>query len=231
MNRHRSGNLVAIPVIALLNVIAFFYQISMPLSFTKYWALVPARFTDALTDFGHLGHEIATLFTYQFLHGGLDHLLSNMILFVLLGRVVEREFGNMRFWAYYLASGVVGALGFYIFNAGQPFPLVGASGAISGVMGAFLILLIRRRVPFDILTLLGGIYIGFWLWDQVISSVVSVVSTTGDPVAYLAHLFGFICGAILTWRYCRRTPGGSTPFTLSPPQERNPWDDNDRNGN
>lgn len=96
-------------------------------------------------------------------------------------------------------------------------------------MGAFLILLIRRRVPFDLLTVLGGIYIGFWLWDQVISSVVSVVSTTGDPVAYLAHLFGFICGAVLTWRYCRRKP--STPFTLSPPQERNPWDDDDRNGN
>jgi membrane associated rhomboid family serine protease len=218
MSNQRSRNLIAIPTLVLLNVVAFFLQVSAGVGFSKYWALIPVRFTDGLFNFSHLAHELITLFTYQFLHGGLDHLFMNMLLLVLLGRVVEREFGNLRFFAYYLASGVVGALGFYAFNATEMAVLVGASGAISGIMGAFFVLLIRRRVP-----------IAFWLWDQVISSVISVVGTTNDPVAYLAHLFGFICGAILTWRYCRRANVNfSTPFTLTPSDPPSPWDATDK---
>jgi membrane associated rhomboid family serine protease len=139
-----------------------------------------------------------TLLTYQFLHGGILHLLFNMLFLWVFGDNVEDAMGHVRFLVFYLLSGVAGGLAHAFFTSNSSLPLVGASGAIAGVIAAYLMLHPRVRVwvlAFRILPLRlpAAVVLGVWaLWQ-----VVMVVATTSDGTAWWAHVGGMTAGAVL----------------------------------
>ncbi len=149
--------------------------------------------------------EPLTLITYQFLHGSWMHLLSNMLILWILADNVEDAFGHGSFLVFYLVCGVVAGLVHAVFAPGSPAPLVGASGAIAGVMGSYLLMYPRARIlllfslifPFRVP---AYIFLGLWLVMQFLSLG---VPQGGQAVAYWAHIGGFVAGVVLTFIWPR----------------------------
>jgi membrane associated rhomboid family serine protease len=142
--------------------------------------------------------EWATLITYQFLHGGVLHLLSNMLFLWVFGDNVEDAMGHLKFLAFYLLCGVAGGLAHAAFLPSSQLPLVGASGAVAGVIAAYLMLHPRVRVwvlAFRILPLRvpAAWVLGFW----VVTQFVMLVLAPNDGVAWWAHIGGMVAGAVL----------------------------------
>lgn len=142
--------------------------------------------------------EWMTLVTYQFLHGGILHLLSNMLFLWVFGDNVEDALGHLKFLAFYLLCGVAGGLAHAALMSSSQLPLIGASGAVSGVIAAYLMLHPRVRVwvlAFRILPLRvpAAWLLGFW----VVSQLAMAVLAPTDEVAWWAHIGGLAAGAIL----------------------------------
>ena len=141
-----------------------------------------------------------TMLTSMFMHGGIMHLLGNMWFLWIFGDNIENDLGPVRYLAFYLLCGVFASLGHVIPNIDSEIPSLGASGAISGVMGAYLLLHPSRRVTvlmFRIVTQVPGfVAVGLWFLFQIISSV-AAMSSTGSGVAYGAHIGGFVAGFVL----------------------------------
>jgi membrane associated rhomboid family serine protease len=163
----------------------------------------------------------------MFLHGGWLHLLGNMLFLWVFGNNVEDRLGRLRFIAFYLLCGYVAAYGFALANANSPVPLVGASGAIAGVLGAYIVLYPRARVwslvPiffFIPLRLPAWLVLGTWFVLQWIYSRGFAVSE-GGAVAYLAHVLGFVTGVLLALplRRHRPPPPPQWPARQWPPPE------------
>ncbi|MFQ6074489.1 MAG: rhomboid family intramembrane serine protease [Candidatus Bathyarchaeia archaeon] len=161
------------------------------------------------------GHPRAlyTLFTSMFLHGGPVHLIGNMLYLYIFGDNVEDAFGHKRYFLFYLISGIVASLahvGTLLTSAASlDVPTIGASGAISGVLGAYLVLYPRARVL--TLLLLGWIYIvpipavlllGFWFIFQLLYGMLELEIGVASGIAYWAHIGGFMAGLLfgLAWR-------------------------------
>ena len=147
-----------------------------------------------------------------FLHGSWLHLLGNMLFLWVFGNNVEDRFGRIRFLLFYLFCGYVSAYGYALANAESTLPLIGASGAVSGVLGAYLVLYPRARVwslvPilfFIPLRLPAWLVLGLWFVLQWVYSVGYGVSE-GGAVAYLAHVFGFVAGMLVAVPFLRRRP-------------------------
>jgi rhomboid family protein len=147
-----------------------------------------------------------SVLTAMFLHGGWAHLLGNMLFLLVFGNNVEDRLGRVRFLLFYLACGYAATYGFSLFFAGSDSPLVGASGAIAGVLGAYLVLFPRARV-WSLLTFLfflpvrlpAWLVLGSWFVLQYLYTRGAGLSeATGT--AYLAHVIGFVVGALLVWR-------------------------------
>ena len=144
-----------------------------------------------------------TIFTSMFLHGGWMHLIGNMLYLWVFGNNVEDAMGHARFILFYLSCGLLAALTQAVFNPASEIPMIGASGAISGVLGAYLLLHPRARIlviiPIGILIYSPWIaaywVLGFWFVLQLVNSVTSTSDTGG--VAYGAHLGGFVAGMVL----------------------------------
>jgi membrane associated rhomboid family serine protease len=139
----------------------------------------------------------------MFLHGGWLHLLGNMLFLWVFGNNVEDRLGGLRFTLFYLFCGYVAAYGFALVNADSSQPLIGASGAVSGVLGAYLVLYPRARVwslvPFLLflpLRLPAWLVLGLWFLLQWVYSAGYAVSQAGS-VAYVAHVVGFVLGVVL----------------------------------
>ncbi len=177
------------------------------------WALgvVPIRF---LRDFGV--DQVLTIFSSMFLHGGWFHLLSNMWALYLFGDNVEDRMGHLRYLVFYLLTGAVASLTHIFFNPTSHIPTVGASGAISGVLGAYLVLFPTARV----VALMPGfflpwfvevpalIYLGMWFLSQLFNGLFAlaapdVIGTYGG-VAWWAHVGGFVAGLLLVKLFERR---------------------------
>ncbi|MDA0306915.1 MAG: rhomboid family intramembrane serine protease [Proteobacteria bacterium] len=141
-----------------------------------------------------------TLVTSMFLHGGFMHLLGNMLFLWVLGDNVEDAMGHKRFLIFYLLAGVIAALAHAITEPGSQVPMVGASGAISGVIGAYLMLhpkaRIKTLVGYFILSLPAWVVLGFWIGLQVLSAATDT-GGAGGGVAWWAHIGGFMAGVIL----------------------------------
>jgi len=145
-----------------------------------------------------------SLLASMFLHGGLLHIGGNMLFLIVFGNNIEDHLGATRFTLFYLLCGVAATYGQALVNPNSAVPLVGASGAIAGVLGAYLLLYPRARVTtlvivFFFITSLelpAAIVLGLWLLIQVFQGVGSVTGSVGG-VAYFAHLAGFLAGAIL----------------------------------
>jgi len=151
------------------------------------------------------GENYHTLLTSMFLHGGFMHLAGNMIFLFIFGDNLEAKFGRLKFLAFYLASGIL-ASGLQIWSNPDSFiPNVGASGAIAGIMGGYLILYPQAKV--DIFILLGGFtristipafyMLGYWIVMQVFMGIQNF-GADGGGVAYWAHAGGFLAGGIIT---------------------------------
>jgi len=149
------------------------------------------------------GHQPLNLFTSMFLHGSWMHLIGNMWFFWIFGNNIEDSMGHLRFIVFYLLGGLAAALLQVFMNPASMVPMVGASGAISGIMGAYLILYPRVRVfaviPlfvfFTTVALPAWVMLGYWMLLQFLGSL----QATGDGggVAFWAHIGGFAAGAIL----------------------------------
>lgn len=172
-------------------------------AFAYSFGMIPAVVTDARD----LAPELAvwsdslepmTLITYQFLHGGWVHLISNLLFLWVFGDNIEDALGHFKFLVFYLACGVVAGLAHMLAMPGSEMPLIGASGAVAGVIGAYLVL--HPRVKVWVLVLWGiplrlnaMIVLGVWFAMQI----VNVILAGDESVAWWAHIGGFIAGAIL----------------------------------
>jgi len=208
----------AIPVVTwtfiALNVLAFLLEISRPeaalQAFIQSWGVVPREYAAARD----LAPVIAapfwtTLFTSMFLHGGWMHLGGNMLYLWIFGDNLERAMGALKFAVFYLLCGLAASAAHIIFNLQSPIPAVGASGAISGVLGGYLLLFPQNRVR--VMTYRGIVHVpamivlGFWIVLQFINGVGSVARTDETAgVAYMAHIGGFVAGLVLVKLFARR---------------------------
>jgi membrane associated rhomboid family serine protease len=144
-----------------------------------------------------------TLLTSMFMHGGIAHLLGNMWFLWIFGDNIEHDLGKVGYLIFYIASGILASLA-HVFLSTQPpaslIPCLGASGAISGVMGAYLVLHPHRRVTvllFNFVTQVPGIVaVGLWFVFQIVSGI-GVLGGEQTGVAYGAHIGGFIAGVVL----------------------------------
>ena len=198
---------VTIGIIAL-NVWVFFQELAAPSleQFIERWALIPA-----LVDFSDVTSLVPFL-TSQFLHAGIAHILFNMWFLWIFGDNVEGHFGHVRFLAFYLSAGIIAGLAQLFFSLGSPIPMLGASGAVAGVLGAYWVLFPRHRVdtllPFgfgSITTLPASVVLLFWFAGQLFSGIGSLgVGAATGGVAWWAHIGGFVFGWLVA-RATRRT--------------------------
>ncbi|MFG2786525.1 rhomboid family intramembrane serine protease [Streptomyces sp. NPDC048419] len=161
-----------------------------------------------------------SVLTAMFLHGGWLHLLGNMLFLLIFGDNVEDRIGHIRYALFYVVCGYAAGYGFALLNADSADPLIGASGAIAGVLGAYLVLYPKARVwvlvPFLIflpLRLPAWLVLGFWFALQAVYSSGEGVSSAGT-VAYAAHVVGFLVGMALAWPLKPGTPPPPEPRGL-----------------
>lgn len=173
--------------------------------------------------------ELSVL-TSMFLHGSWLHLLGNMLFLLIFGDNIEDRMGHVRFLLFYVACGYAAGYGFAFLNSHSTTPLIGASGAVAGVLGAYLVLYPRVRVwvlvPFLIflpLRLPAWLVLGFWFVLQALYSAGQAVTEAGT-VAYTAHVIGFITGMLIAWPLKPGTPPPPEPDgILFGGQARRPW--------
>lgn len=200
-------------IIANVAVYAWQFMLSQraELVFLYHWGVVPGWITGlgAMDIPPQWGPRMFTLLTYQFLHGGLFHLAGNMLYLWIFGNNIEDALGWWRFLAFYLAGGIIAA-GMQI--AGEPAsvaPMVGASGAIAAVLGAYFLLYPRSNVVvliwlFFFVRLIrvpAVLVLGLWFFMQVIS-----LGGGGGGVAWLAHIGGFVAGLLMVRLFMPRRP-------------------------
>ncbi len=143
-----------------------------------------------------------TLITCMFLHGGWMHFIGNMWFLIIFGDNVEDRFGHIGYALMYLGTGVVAGLSHLVTNAYSPTPTIGASGAIAGVMGAYLVLYPHSRVqsfipPLFMFVLPAPLFLGIWFVMQTVSGLSSMQDAQSVGVAWWAHVGGFVAGALL----------------------------------
>ena len=191
----------------LMNVVVFFYESTLPphayKAFLMANATVPMRIPAFLA--GHLGFKMAfyPMFTSMFLHGGLMHLLGNMLFLYVFGDNVEDYFGHLPYLLFYLFCGVASGMVHVLFNWGSSLPAIGASGAISGVMGAYAVLYPRANVLmlfFIFLIPIPAVFVlGYWFVLQFVEGVGVLGAANAPGVALWAHIGGFIAGLMIAW--------------------------------
>lgn len=197
-SQRRSWPVVTVVLIAI-NVAVFLLELQAGDAFIQKWAFIPARF--AADPAG----QAVTLFTAMFMHGGWLHLGGNMLYLWIFGDNVEDRFGPVRYLIFYLVAGLAATFAQYAVNPGSTVPNVGASGAIAGVLGAYILMFPKARVDVllgrQVVAMPAFVVLGFWIVLQLISGVGSIAPTsqTADTggVAYMAHVGGFFAGVAM----------------------------------
>jgi membrane associated rhomboid family serine protease len=181
-------------LLIIANFIMFVFELLQGEAFVVEWAFIPARFMA-----NPLG-QMPTLFTAMFMHAGWLHILGNMLYLWIFGDNIEDRFGHFKFLAFYLICGLAATFAHLVFNLGDTIPSLGASGAIAGVLGAYIVLFpgARVRVLFGLILipLPAIIVIGLWIVLQIFYGVGSLGSAAEAEVAYMAHIGGFFAGLI-----------------------------------
>jgi membrane associated rhomboid family serine protease len=204
----RSFPVVTYALIAL-NVIFFLIEMSGGDAFIMRWAFIPQRF---LAD---PASGILTIFASMFMHAGWVHLGGNMLYLWIFGDNIEDRFGHLKFLVFYLLCGIVATSAQLGFNPGSQVPNVGASGAIAGVLGAYILLFPGSRVKVlmgrGVVPVPALVVIGMWILLQFVSGIGSISSAadTGG-VAYMAHIGGFAAGFALTFMFRGRAVQSAT---------------------
>jgi membrane associated rhomboid family serine protease len=201
----RTVPLVTYALIAL-NVLFFFIELSGGDAFIMKWAFIPSRFT------GNPINDSLTLFTSMFMHAGWVHLGGNMLYLWIFGDNVEDRFGYNKFTIFYLICGLAATFAQLAFSLESNIPNLGASGAIAGVLGAYILMFPQGKIIVlqgqRVIKVPALIVIGLWIVLQFFSSIGSIANSaeTGG-VAYMAHIGGFVVGIVLTFLL----RGNSTP--------------------
>ena len=184
----------------VLNALFFLVELSGGDAFIGEWAFVPSRFL--ANPFG----DLLTLFTSMFMHAGWVHLGGNMLYLWIFGDNVEDRFGHIKFTIFYLLCGLAATFAQLAFSLGSNVPNLGASGAIAGVLGAYLLLFPQARIRVlqgqRVIQMPALIVIGLWIVLQFFSGIGSIANSaqTGG-VAYMAHIGGFLAGFVLTFLF------------------------------
>jgi len=187
-------------LLILANALFFVFELALGDAFIVQWSFVPQRFLD------NPAGDILTLFSSMFMHAGWLHLGSNMLYLWIFGDNVEDRFGHIKFFFFYLFCGLAATFAQLAFSMGSNVPNLGASGAIAGVLGAYILMFPQQQVkvligrsvtPVSALIVIGG-----WIVLQFFSGFASIANTadTGG-VAYIAHIGGFIAGFVLTFLF------------------------------
>jgi membrane associated rhomboid family serine protease len=187
-------------ILIALNLVFFVLELTGGEAFIMKWAFVPTRFL------ANPGGEFLTLFTSMFMHAGWLHLGGNMLYLWIFGDNVEDRFGHGKYIIFYLLCGLLATFAQLAFNTTSDIPNLGASGAIAGVLGAYIILFPKGRIK-----VLSGsrtvqvsalIVIGLWIVLQLFSGIGSIAASSSvGGVAYMAHIGGFVAGILLTFLF------------------------------
>jgi len=206
----RSTPAVTVGLIAL-NLLVFLYQVSLEVGssgegaraaqeFVMEFGLVPCRLTGACPTAADVPSPVFTIFSSMFLHGSFFHIAGNMLYLWIFGNNVEDTLGHGRFILFYLASGVAAAATQTMASPGSPVPMIGASGAVSGVLGAYFLLFPHANVLtlvifgffWRIVSIPALVVLGFWMLVQILNGLGSLGA--GGGVAWFAHIGGFVAG-------------------------------------
>ena len=197
-------------ILIAINVAVFLLELQNSDEFIKRWAFVPARFS------ADEAGNIPTIFTAMFMHGSWLHLGGNMLYLWIFGDNVEDRFGHFKFLIFYLLTGIAATFAQYYVMPDSSVPNVGASGAIAGILGAYILMFPQARVNVlfgnQMVAMPALIVLGFWIVLQLFSGVGSIAYTdesTRDMggVAYMAHVGGFVAGFLMTFLF--RGSGGN----------------------
>jgi len=192
------------------NAAAFVYELTLgPAqveSFIRQWGLVPVQLL------GQPQLEWVTAITSMFLHGGWWHILSNMWILLIFGDNVEERMGGVRYLVFYLLSGLAAALLQSFLLRSSTVPMIGASGAIAGVLGAYLLLFPHARVAslvpilfiFTVIQVPAALFLLVWFVSQLFSGWLTIGGTGGSGVAWWAHVGGFLFGMLSVYLFARR---------------------------
>jgi len=181
-----------------LNVLFFFVELSGGDAFVGKWAFVPSRFLAAPVG------DAPTLFSSMFMHAGWLHLGGNMLYMWIFGDNVEDRFGHAKFAFFYVLCGLAATFAQLAFSLGSHVPNLGASGAIAGVLGAYIVLFPQGKVKVlqgqRVIQVPALMAIGIWIALQFFSGIGSIADAgQGGGVAYMAHIGGFLAGVVLTF--------------------------------
>jgi membrane associated rhomboid family serine protease len=199
-----------------VNVLAFLYEASLPArqldGFLHLAAVVPRELTASFAGISvnQPVPEWLTLITSQFLHGGLLHLAGNMLFLWIFGNNVEDKLGHVRYLFFYISCGILASLAQWYFAQGSSIPSLGASGAIAGVLGAYILRfpqaeilgIVPLGIFFPTFRVPAYFFLGFWFIQQAFYGLASLETPTNvgmesGGIAYWAHAGGFVFGAIL----------------------------------
>jgi membrane associated rhomboid family serine protease len=194
-------------VLIVLNLLFFFVELSGGEPFIERWSVVPRRLLE------NPGGDFLTVFTSMFMHAGWVHLLGNMLYLWIFGDNVEDAFGHVKYLLFYLLCGVAATLAQLVFSAGSNVPNLGASGAIAGVLGSYILLFPRGQVKVlmgrGVIPMPALVVIGLWIVLQFVSGLGSITNRADNGgVAYMAHIGGFLAGVVLT--LLLRATGGTS---------------------
>lgn len=205
--RSRTFPIVNLTII-VLNLIVYFLEVSVePYQLNQIYytfGLTPAEVLNTIFTGASLTPVLVNFITAMFIHGGWVHVIGNMLFLWVFGDNVEDRLGHFKYLLFYLAAGIVGSVAHIITNPTSTVPVVGASGAVAGVLGAYIIAFPRSRilalVPiiiiFTLMEIPAVVFIALWFLIQLFNGVASL-GGAANPVAYWAHVGGFIMGAVL----------------------------------
>jgi membrane associated rhomboid family serine protease len=189
-----------------VNILVFLLELSAGDVFIERWAFIPSRFSDNPIA------NLPTIFTAMFMHGGWMHLGGNMLYLWIFGNNVEDRLGPLKFLAFYVVAGIAATFAQYALTTQSSVPNLGASGAIAGVLGAYILMFPHSRVNVfiirQIVTMPAIVVIGFWIVLQLFSGLGAIAysDATADTggVAYMAHIGGFVAGFCIAFLLLRR---------------------------
>ncbi len=198
------------------NVVCFAYELQQGAGldrFLQLYGFVPARFVAQMQS-GAVLTGLVPVYTSMFLHGGFLHIFFNMWFLWIFGDNVEDSMGHLRYLFFYLLCGTISVLAQAAASPASTLPLIGASGAISGVLGAYIVLYPRARILtllpiiiiFYLLEVPAWVFLGLWFLLQLFSGYSQVLAGTGGDggVAWWAHVGGFSSGLLLIWFFAER---------------------------
>ena len=196
-------------IVANTAIFAFEFFLPPPAldRFIATWAVIPVNLVGNPSP-----TTVATVFTAMFLHGGILHVGGNMLYLWIFGNNIEDRMGHVLFLAFYLLCGIAATFAQVAADANSPIPNIGASGAIAGVMGAYILLYPRARVLsllffgyfIRLVSVPAVLVLGYWIVIQLFSGFVSLGTASTGGVAWFAHIGGFIAGLVLVNIFARR---------------------------